>query len=387
LTMVSRSGNARIRRVARWMLAAVCILVVLVAILLALPVAQWRTGERFELDLPTLPAAALPPPAPPLPPAPAPAGGGAGPAGGGGDRGGPPPRRGPDPARVGHIARFVELHVEQGRAMADLDVPLAVCDRILPHGRWRLVVSGQSNHAGTTRLEDRRDPTLVLAHAILEARSAAAAHGAVATIGRVQIHPNAATSVADRLTAWLDCRAASRQRLDETVGAWRQAVEHAARTHGCGATVEQESLTDAVHFDARLAERVRERLSAEGWAVEQLPTAAGHDAGVLAARVPSTMLFVRVHGDSYATKKPSFELWESTGDGARRDENGYLWIMGRVAAVGTRSLPRLARRERRSRTELQVRYLNLNSAPQHIAPLDDACYKSAMSIPAPSALS
>ena len=99
---------------------------------------------------------------------------------------------GRDPHQIGRdddamrrIGSFVELHVEQGRGLIDLDHPVAVGSDIWPHGRWRLDFTGEANHAGTTRLEDRHDAMLGYAGAVLAAREAAITHGCVATIGKV----------------------------------------------------------------------------------------------------------------------------------------------------------------------------------------------------------
>ncbi|HEV3013532.1 MAG TPA: hydantoinase/carbamoylase family amidase, partial [Actinomycetota bacterium] len=81
---------------------------------------------------------------------------------------------GPDPERLSRLAAFVELHVEQGRGLVDLGQPVGLGTAIWPHGRWRLTLTGEANHAGTTRLADRRDPMLGLAAAVLAARAAAA---------------------------------------------------------------------------------------------------------------------------------------------------------------------------------------------------------------------
>src|SRR5450631_2598183 len=72
---------------------------------------------------------------------------------------------GPDNETLRRIGTFVELHVEQGRGLIDLDRPIAVGSMIWPHGRWRIHLDGEANHAGTTRLVDRRDPMLDLATA------------------------------------------------------------------------------------------------------------------------------------------------------------------------------------------------------------------------------
>src|SRR3954470_22915593 len=74
-----------------------------------------------------------------------------------------PEALGRDEETLRRVGTFVELHVEQGRGLVDLDRPVAVATSIWPHGRWRLDLPGEGNHAGTTRLEDRDDPMLALA--------------------------------------------------------------------------------------------------------------------------------------------------------------------------------------------------------------------------------
>jgi N-carbamoyl-L-amino-acid hydrolase len=158
-----------------------------------------------------------------------------------------------------------------------------------PHGRWKLTLTGEANHAGTTRLADRRDPTLGLAAAILAARAAASELGAVATIGRVEVDPNSSNSVPAQVAAWLDARAEQDQTLDWLVTAFRSAVEDAAGRNGLTAELTPESRSPGVDFDPDLTACLR----ATGLEPAALPTAAGHDAGALAAVVPTAMLFVR----------------------------------------------------------------------------------------------
>jgi beta-ureidopropionase / N-carbamoyl-L-amino-acid hydrolase len=200
---------------------------------------------------------------------------------------------GPDPARLGRLAAFVELHVEQGRGLADLGQPVALATAMWPHGRWRLTLTGEANHAGTTRLADRRDPMLGLAAAILAARAAATELGAVATLGRVLVEPNSANSVPGRVSAWLDARAEEDQRLDWLLAAFEAAVEDAAGRNGLAVELAGESRGPGVEFDPALADRLDACLRARGLDPPRLPTAAGHDAGALAAVVPTAMLFVR----------------------------------------------------------------------------------------------
>jgi N-carbamoyl-L-amino-acid hydrolase len=200
---------------------------------------------------------------------------------------------GPDPARVGRLAAFVELHVEQGRGLADLGQPVALASAMWPHGRWRLTVGGEANHAGTTRLADRRDPMLGLAAAVLAARAAATELEAVATVGRVLVEPNSANSVPERVSAWLDARAGEDQRLDWLLAAFESAVTDAAARDGLTVELASESRSPGVEFDRALTDRLDACLRARGLEPPRLPTAAGHDAGALAAAAPTAMLFVR----------------------------------------------------------------------------------------------
>jgi beta-ureidopropionase / N-carbamoyl-L-amino-acid hydrolase len=204
-----------------------------------------------------------------------------------------PETLGPDPARVGRLGAFVELHVEQGRALVDLGQPVGLGTGIWPHGRWRLTLTGEANHAGTTRLADRRDPMLGLAAAVLAARAAATELDAVATVGRVVVEPNSANAVPGRVSAWLDARAEGDQTLDWLVAAFQAAVEEAADRNGLSATLDRESRSPAVELDGELTARVYACLRDGGLEPVGLPTAAGHDAGALAAAVPTAMLFVR----------------------------------------------------------------------------------------------
>jgi len=200
---------------------------------------------------------------------------------------------GPDPALVDGLGAFVELHVEQGRALAPMGSAVGIAEGIWPHGRWRLDFTGQADHAGTARFADRRDPMLAYAGTVLAARHAAAEHGALATFGKVIAEPGGANAVCSAVRAWLDARAADEATLSETVTDVRSAAERCAAEQGVTLTVRQESYTPVVRFHEGLRDRIAGVLAAAGMPAPVLPTGAGHDAGVLAARLPTAMLFVR----------------------------------------------------------------------------------------------
>ncbi|MBO9521426.1 MAG: allantoate amidohydrolase [Nocardioidaceae bacterium] len=188
---------------------------------------------------------------------------------------------GRDDEALARIGTFVELHVEQGRWLADTEHPVAVGSSIWPHGRWRFDFEGEANHAGTTRLADRHDPMLQLAALITAAREEAAAHGCVATVGKVRVLPNGVNAIPSAVTGWLDARGADEAAVLRIVPGLEARL---------GTTAVEESYTADTAFDPDLARSLAALLDG----VPVIGTGAGHDAGVLSSHgVRSAMLFVR----------------------------------------------------------------------------------------------
>lgn len=190
------------------------------------------------------------------------------------------------------VGTFVELHVEQGRDLVDRGAPIGVASGIWPHGRYRFDFTGVANHAGTTRMEDRADPMLTCAMTALAANKQARLAGQRATFGRLEVAPNSTNAIPSRVTAWLDARCSSEDALSELVGAISAQASARAERDGTGVEVTAESVSGAVEFDGSLAARLAADREGGDWPV--VPTAAGHDAGILsAAGIPTAMLFVR----------------------------------------------------------------------------------------------
>ncbi|MGV9992626.1 allantoate amidohydrolase [Streptomyces sp. NPDC003374] len=201
---------------------------------------------------------------------------------------------GPDPERLARIGAFVELHVEQGRALDLTGDPVGVASAIWPHGRWRFDFRGEANHAGTTRLDDRRDPMLPYAETVLAARREARLAGAVATFGKIAVEPNGVNAVPSLVRGWLDSRAPGREGLDAVVNGIERAAREYATAHGVDLDVVRESFTPVVEFDHALRDELARILGKDtGAEVPVLGTGAGHDAGILSGSVPTAMLFVR----------------------------------------------------------------------------------------------
>lgn len=201
-----------------------------------------------------------------------------------------PSQIGPDPDRLAGIAAFVELHVEQGRGLIDLDRPVALAGAIIAHGRWHVRIEGRGDHAGATRMADRQDPVVVSAETIRSLRAhTLVVDDARGTVGRVKVTPGGTNVIASAVDLWMDVRHHSEEAVRRIVSEVTAATERLAVTEGCIVTVTEQSFSPTVSFDAALRDAMQEVLPE----APVLDTGAGHDAGVLAAVIPTGMLFVR----------------------------------------------------------------------------------------------
>ncbi|MCP1415549.1 allantoate amidohydrolase [Paenarthrobacter sp. A20] len=197
---------------------------------------------------------------------------------------------GKDEELLGLIGAFVELHVEQGRGLIDLNQPIAIASSILGHGRWRLSVTGQGNHAGTTLMADRHDPMIAASRTVVAIRDTARNQPhARATVGRLQPVPGGTNVIASRVDFWLDVRHPDDAVTASVVESIHQQAQLIAAEEGCTVTLSEESLSTTVHFDPGLQGALQLALPE----APILDTGAGHDAGVLSPYVPTAMVFVR----------------------------------------------------------------------------------------------
>jgi hydantoinase/carbamoylase family amidase len=184
-------------------------------------------------------------------------------------------------AEIGGLpGAFIELHIEQGPRLEGADAPLAVVPSIVGYVRGTITIVGRAAHAGTTPMDVRDDALVAAAERILAVRDAARAiPEAVATVGTVTVEPGAANVVPAEVSLTVDARAPDRERLDALVAA---------------IGFEPTLRVEPVAMDAEVCGAVRAAIAELGQPIVELPSGAGHDAGILAAAgVPSAMLFVR----------------------------------------------------------------------------------------------
>jgi acetylornithine deacetylase/succinyl-diaminopimelate desuccinylase-like protein len=176
-------------------------------------------------------------------------------------------------------AAFVEMHVEQGPRLEEANAPLAVVTGIVATARGEVVFEGREGHAGTTPMAGRSDALVAAAEFVLRLREAAAAvDGAVATVGRLEVEPDATNVIPGLARVSVDVRAPDRARLDAVLKVVPADL----------------SRTAEVAMSPEPTRALREQFEPLGVPMIELASGAGHDAGVLAAAgVPTAMLFVR----------------------------------------------------------------------------------------------
>ena len=198
----------------------------------------------------------------------------------------------PCPGPVPHA--FVELHIEQGPVLEAEGLVFGAVTGVQGISWQELTITGQSNHAGTTPMNLRRDPAYVAAMMTVYLREIAERFGGdqVCTVGKIDIHPNLINVIPARATITLDVRNTDEDTLRD--------AEHLIDTF-CfqieqdeGVSISKRSLArfEPVVFDERVVEIIERRATEVDARVRRMPSGAGHDAQMLARVCPSAMIFV-----------------------------------------------------------------------------------------------
>jgi allantoate deiminase len=208
-----------------------------------------------------------------------------------------------DPGQIGEaalgeeVAGFVEIHIEQGPVLEAEGLSLAAVTAIVGQTRVQLEFAGQANHAGTTPMHLRRDALAGAAEWITAVESLArTTEGLAATVGKIEATPNAENVIAGTVLVTLDVRHAHDASRMGAVEALLEKASSIASRRGLALQCERTMDQAAVAMDERLSALLAESIAAEGFAPKLMTSGAGHDAMVIASRVPTTMLFLRSPG-------------------------------------------------------------------------------------------
>jgi allantoate deiminase len=192
---------------------------------------------------------------------------------------------------------YIEFHIEQGPVLETLHQPLAAVEAIVGQSRLEFTFLGRANHAGTTPMHLRFDAVAGAAEWIAAVEHIAQhVPGLVATVGKLEAKPGATNVIAAEARLTLDVRHSSDEIRNRAVhDLIRQAEEIAARR---GLSVRQITLLSqrAVTMDSFFVDAIEHSIAQTGCKPHRMVSGAGHDAMILAEKIPSAMIFLRSPG-------------------------------------------------------------------------------------------
>jgi allantoate deiminase len=203
----------------------------------------------------------------------------------------------PAAALANEALAYLEVHIEQGPVLENEDISLGIVEALVGQTRMELIFAGHANHAGTTPMHMRHDAMAAAAEWIVAVEDYASSHnGLVATVGRVEAAPGAGNVIAGQVIASLDVRHADDGAREASVVAILQLAETAATRRGVHVTSTKQLEQPAVPLDPHLTTLLSNAAAQARSPARRMTSGAGHDAMILAPRIPSAMLFLRSPG-------------------------------------------------------------------------------------------
>jgi allantoate deiminase len=204
------------------------------------------------------------------------------------------PNRIPDAQAPANSLGYLEFHIEQGPVLEDLNLPLAVVDVIAGQSRAGVTFVGMARHAGTTPMNLRRDALACAAIWISEVeREAVATPGLVATVGRIEVEPGAGNVIPARCQLSLDVRHPADRMREVAVERLSKAAQEIASRRGLEVIWEPRLDQGSVTMDAAIASMLERALEQGRVPAHRMTSGAGHDAMIVAHRMPVGMMFLR----------------------------------------------------------------------------------------------
>ncbi len=245
-----------------------------------------------------------------------------------------------DPARVAEatrdfadIACYLELHIEQGRVLEQRGDTVGLVTAIAGQERFAIRFTGQPDHAGTTPMDMRHDAFAATARFADRFRDMILADPSDTlrgTIGVVKLSPGQANVVPGEVRLALEIRDTDAAALGRAAKAMRLLVEDAGRDLGCDVKLHEVYREDPMPLDAGLLVALNDAAQALDIAHSRLVSGANHDAGIMAAHVPTALIFVPSRdGRSHCPEEHSD--WSAILDAVAVLEHAVAHLSGQLA--------------------------------------------------------
>jgi N-carbamoyl-L-amino-acid hydrolase len=229
---------------------------------------------------------------------------------------------------VSRYLGFVEVHIEQGPVLNEIDLPLGVVTSINGSVRYLGEVRGMASHAGTTPMDRRRDAAAAVAELVLFVEQRAGREPQlVGTVGMLDVPNGSINVVPGRCRFSLDLRATTNPARDALAQDVRAALQGICERRGVSFTLEETLRADAAPSAPAWQQRWERAVEAAGLPVHRMPSGAGHDAMKLHEAMPQAMLFVR--GERAGISHNPLE--STTSDDMQLAVDAFAHLLGQVA--------------------------------------------------------
>lgn len=203
---------------------------------------------------------------------------------------------------------FFEIHIEQGPVLEKEKIDIGVVEMVQGIYWTRYIFEGQANHAGTTPLHYRKDAAYAAGEFIKYVGDFCRnqPEQLYATVGSLQLEPNTINIVPQSASLTLDLRSANADLLQNSQEKIDAFVQDLTEKHGLSYKTEVMVRFTPVQFDQQMTEVVQAAAEKNGLTFKRMPSGAGHDAQMMAAVCPSTMIFIpSVNGISHNVEEYS----------------------------------------------------------------------------------
>jgi allantoate deiminase/N-carbamoyl-L-amino-acid hydrolase len=213
-----------------------------------------------------------------------------------------------DPAK---IRCFVEFHIEQGEQLHRRHLACGLVTDIVGIYRCWVTITGKANHAGTTRMDNRKDALVAASHIVEKSFEAALQSGDhyVATVGMMDIWPGAINIVPGRVSMPIEIRSTTTAELN-VAKEWLLAEFRGVEAkYGVKTEITRTSFAEPTHLDEQIVGVLRRAAQSANIDYLEMPSWAGHDAQLMASIVPTAMIFVpSINGVSHSPQEDT--RWE-----------------------------------------------------------------------------
>ncbi len=218
--------------------------------------------------------------------------------------------------KPGEVAAYLELHIEQGGILEKARIPIGVVEGIVGIVRYRVVITGQANHAGTTPMPGRRDALVAASRLVVAVQEETMREPGrqVGTVGKLAVHPDVPNIIPGQVELVIELRDLALEKIEGIFRRIRARASEIASSSGTDIRMQPTSTHQPAPASPWVREIIAQEAAATGAKSLSLPSGAGHDAQMLARIAPMGMIFVpSVGGISHSPKE--LTRWEDAAAG------------------------------------------------------------------------